>query len=330
MLTQDDGALVHIRTPTYKRPAALRRALEGLRDQTWQNWVCDVYDDDPDAAGELVCSEIGDPRIRHHRNAPRRYASKNIDQCFSRENPHGASYFFVLEDDNLVLPTFIEQNIELMRTYGVALLLRNQVVEHLSGSPDAYLGESGVLDDLFREGLYDAATFRSSLLSGIGVSNGGLFWSSAAKTELEIGYPCNATLQEYMRTFSIAEDIYVAMEPLGVWAENGEQTTRDSGGTASYLKRELDLKRAVQCLQRNVWKGMSRAQQKAFLTNERLASSAEVRARVLSKALIPVGAQRLLGLRETLRLAGRGAAIRLLGRNTPTFSEFVVSRSRQH
>ncbi len=44
------AGLVHIRTPTYKRPAALKRALQSMIAQTWENWVCDVYDDDPDAA----------------------------------------------------------------------------------------------------------------------------------------------------------------------------------------------------------------------------------------------------------------------------------------
>ncbi|MEO1240189.1 MAG: glycosyltransferase family 2 protein [Pseudomonadota bacterium] len=51
-----DAPVVHVRMPTYKRPKMLRRALECLQSQTMPNWVCDVFDDDPDASfcGRLV------------------------------------------------------------------------------------------------------------------------------------------------------------------------------------------------------------------------------------------------------------------------------------
>ena len=53
----------------------------------------------------------------------------------------------------------------------------------------------GVLDGLFGEATYAPEQFRMSLLVGIGVSNGGLFWSRHANSRLEIGFPCTATMQ---------------------------------------------------------------------------------------------------------------------------------------
>lgn len=323
-------ALVHVRTPTYRRPDALTRCLRSLQAQTWNNWVCDVLDDDPDEAGRAVCQALGDPRIRYTHNQPRRYASLNIDKCFSRDNPHGADYFFVLEDDNSVLPTFIEDNIRILRRESLEILQRNQVIEYKSGTAEAYLGSAGVLDGTLREGTYSAHEFRTALLSGIGISNGGVFWSRNAVTELEIGFSCTATLQEYMRTFSVAEPIYVAMEPLAVWAENGEQTTRDSGGSVSYLKRELDLKHSVQRLQRLVWNSMDASERTAFLRSPHLVSAPDERAKVLSKALILRGAPGEIGAKETARLALRGTAIRLLGRAAPDFEAFIASRLGAH
>ena len=44
----------------------LKRALESMIAQTWENWVCDVYDDDPAASGRAVCEALGDPRIQSH------------------------------------------------------------------------------------------------------------------------------------------------------------------------------------------------------------------------------------------------------------------------
>jgi hypothetical protein len=317
------AGLVHIRTPTYKRPAALNRALESMIAQSWENWVCDVYDDDPAQSGRDVCEALGDPRIRYTHNAPQLFASRNIDSCFTAKNPHNADYFCVVEDDNFIMPTFCAENIALCRTLDIEIVLRNQLVEHASATDHAHLSEHGVLDELFFEGLYDAAQFRMSLLMGIGVSNGGMFWSRNTKSQLEIQYPCTATLQEYLRTYAIAEPIYVAMTPLAVWAENAEQTTRNAELKSSYLRRELDLKRSIQALQRQVWHDASPAQRAGFLTNPLFAASPAVRAGGVTKALLATGSAGHLPPRDSWRLLGRGLAIRLLGRVTPEFNSFV-------
>ena len=120
--------LVHVRTPTYRRPEDLKRCLQSLQRQTWSNWICDVFDDDPDASGRDVVGEMGDSRIRYRRNATQKFASANIDQCFSSANPHGADYFCVVEDDNAILPDFMETGIADCLEYGVEILLRDQLV----------------------------------------------------------------------------------------------------------------------------------------------------------------------------------------------------------
>jgi hypothetical protein len=321
------AGLVHIRTPTYRRPAALRRALESMIAQSWHDWICDVYDDDPAQSGRAVCEALGDARIRYTHNAPQLFASRNIDACFSARNPHGADYFCVVEDDNFILPDFCAENIALCRTHDVEIVLRNQLVELASATKRARLSEYGVLDDLFREGLYEAMQFRLSLLTGIGVSNGGMFWSRKVRSQLEIGYGCTATLQEYLRTYAIAEPVYVAMTPLAVWAENAEQTTRNAELKSSYLRRELDLKRSVQALQRQAWYDASPAQRAGFLTNPLFAASPAVRAGGVIKALLASGGGGHLRAGEALRLFGRGLAIRALGRVTPEFTRFLQAHA---
>jgi glycosyltransferase involved in cell wall biosynthesis len=322
-------SLVQVRTPTYKRPDALRRALRSVLDQSWPDWIVDVYDDDPQQAGRPVCAELADPRIRYHHNTTQRFASKNIDACFSAANPADADYFCVLEDDNFLLPDFFTENIALCRTRGVEIVLRNQLVEYASGTPNAHLGAGGVLDDLFVEDTYDAAQFRMSLLVGIGVSNGGLFWSRNSTSKLEIGFGCTATMQEYMRTFSVNEPIHVAMTPLAVWAENAAQTTRNAGLRSSYLRRELDLKRQIQALQRIVWTQSQPEARRQFLSDPHFVAPAALRARSLVKALI-AHPSRDLALRDAVEMALRGVAIRTLGRLSAEFQPFVQSRLVAH
>jgi glycosyltransferase involved in cell wall biosynthesis len=320
------GPLVHVRTPAYRRPEALRRCLGSLQAQTWSNWICDVYDDDPDQNGAAVCAELADPRVRYTPNTQQKLASRNIDGCFTSENPHHADYFCVLEDDNFLLPAFFAENIALCRKQGVNLVLRNQFIELGFGTPEARLSEAGVLDELFTEGIFEPAAFRLSLLMGIGVSNGGLFWSRSTRSALEIGYRCTATTQEYMRTFSISEPIYVAMTPLGAWAENGALTTRNADIGASYLRRELDLKRAIQTLQRKAWQTAGEELRAGYLANPAFAADERTRARGLAKALIWSGIGDALSLGERTELRLRGLLIALGGRLTADFDEFMRSR----
>nr|WP_314259308.1 glycosyltransferase [uncultured Devosia sp.] len=325
-MSEYQSGLVHIRTPTYKRPEALRRALYSMIDQSWPHWVCDVYDDDPEQAAKAVVTAIGDARIHYTANTPQLFASRNIDNCFTADNPHGAEFFCVVEDDNFILPEFCADNIALMREQNVEIVLRNQYFEYASGTPEAHLGREGVLDELFTDGLYQADDFRLSLLAGIGVSNGGLFWSRRAVSPLEIQYNCTATLQEYLRTYSIAEPIYVAMQPLAVWAENGEQTTRNAELDAKYLRRELDLKRAVQALRRRVWDDATNDQRKGFLTDPRFATPADIRATNAGKALLDSQISAHVSQTQAIKLRLRGMMIRTLGRVTPEFQKFVASR----
>lgn len=317
--------LVSVRTPTYRRPAMLKRALASIIAQDVGSWRCDVYDDDPEGSARAVCESFDDPRIIYHHNEPQLFASRNIDHCFTADNPHEAEFFCVVEDDNYILPGFFSENIAICRDRQVEIVLRNQLFEYASGTDAARLSEDGVLDGLFTEGLYAPDRFRMSMLCGIGVSNGGLFWSRRAKSQLEIQYFCTATMQEYMRTFSIVEPIYVAMTPLAVWAENAGQTTRNSELRASYLRRELDLKRSVQALRRYVWQGSPAALRRAFLTDPVFATAPAERATSLSKALIPHG-RAGADPKVSAEMVARGVAIRLLGRLQPELKSFVRSR----
>lgn len=318
--------LTHIRTPTYRRPAELKRCLESLLAQSRGNWVCDVYDDDPAGSGLSVVQDIGDPRIRHNQNDPQLFASKNIDQCFTSRNPRGADYFCVVEDDNYILPGFIEDNIRICHEHRVEIVFRNQLIEFASGTADARLSDFGILDRKLNEGRYDPDMFRLSLVADIGVSNGGLFWSRNAATDMEIGHECSATLQEYLRTYAISDAIFVAMEPLAVWAENGDATTRDLGAGAGYYRSELNLKRSIRILQRKAWARAKQDETAGFLENPVFAYAQAVRARGLVKSHIMLNVGRALPLSEKVWLAYRGTLIRLLGRPEPGLRFFLNAR----
>jgi hypothetical protein len=318
--------LVHVRTPTYQRPGPLERCLRSLIAQSHSTWICDVFDDDPDAAGRAVVAALGDPRIRYSQNRPQKLATGNIDRCFTSENPYGAEYFCVLEDDNFLLPEFFAANIADMARAGVEIVLRNQLVEFNTASDGAHVSRGGLLDERLTERCYEPAHLRLAVLADIGVSCGGLFWSCRSLSDLEIHLRCSATLQEYLRTFAIAEPIHVAMRPLAVWAESGEGTNRNQGEKIGWLRRELALKASVARLQRHAWRTASPEQKAAFLEDEAFRYPAEQRARGLVKSLVRLDVGAVLPLREVVRLAVRGLLIRIAGRPEPSVQGFVSER----
>ncbi|MEE9428822.1 MAG: glycosyltransferase family A protein [Paracoccaceae bacterium] len=325
-MNTSETALVHIRTPTFKRPTELKRCLQSIQAQSHENWVCDVYDDDLEGSALVVVNGLDDPRIIHHQNEQQYYASKNIDLCFTRKNPHSADYFCVVEDDNSILPTFIKENIRLCRENDVEIIFRNQFIEHESGTEQAYLSENGILDRKLNEGRYDSDLFRLALVADIGVSNGGLFWSDGVVSDLEIHFDCSATLQEYLRTFAIDEPIYIAMEPLAVWAENGDDTTRDLGVNSGYLRSELDLKRSIRILQHKAWARAKSSDSSSFLGHPIFAYSTQARARGLVKSHLKLNIGNSLPFSEKLWLIYRGCLIRLFGRPEPGLIKFLKTR----
>ncbi|WP_226626420.1 glycosyltransferase family 2 protein [Alloyangia pacifica] len=318
--------LVHVRTPTYRRPEALRRCLESIRAQVWRNWVCDVFDDDMQGSARSVVAELDDSRIRYTRNPGQKFASRNIDQCFSRQNPHDADYFCIIEDDNAMLPEYMAQGIEDCRRHKVEIVLRNQFVELESASERARLLDCGVLDERYREGVMSPQTLRMALLVFHGVSNSGLFWSRRARSDLEVGYACNVTFAEHLRTFSIREPIFIGLEPKAVWADNGAGSTRNNGLKKSEIRRELDLKRNIVELQGVVWHDATVAQRAGFLSNSAFHFSAEARAEGLAKAHLAANAGGTLSSRRAAELYARGALIRLAGRLEAELPGFIRER----
>lgn len=282
--------LVQVRTPCYNRPDFLRRALGSLQAQTWENWVCDVYDDSTNDACQALVAELQDPRIRYHRNAPRRFASANIDQCFSKANPHGATYFCLLEDDNYFLPEFMEANIALLEKWGGKVVLRNQLLETKAGTEDAVVTDRGLMDAAFDEGPLSATEMRLCLLCGIGMSHGGLFWTHDCETDFEIHHPVNSTILEPARTYVLKDDVWCALEPQAIWAENGENTTRDDGNDylarLGRISRTLKNERNLIALRRSVWRDAPAQTQARFLSQDLFRYEERLRAQGLATSWI--------------------------------------------
>ena len=309
--------LVLVRTPTYRRPELLTRAMRCLQAQTHEDWICEVRDDCPDGSARAVVEELGDPRIRHVWNRPQKFMVRNLDDCFLRENPHGADFFFMLEDDNQVRPEFMARGCEIIRQEGVTNCQLNQVIEHDSRTPKARIGDEGIFD----ERVHAPEEIHLAMFGAVGLSNGAVFWSKDIRRELAIRVGTIPTLEEYLRTRLVSEPVYISREKLAVWAENEQSTTRNAGLGKGWLRRELDLKASVTALQREVWKGTPEPLRRAFLKGGVLRLPMESRREALRKAGI-----RAPGVPgdPSLKAMVKRLAVRHAGREHPSVAAILA------
>jgi len=176
-------------------------------------------DDSPDLEGRAVVSDIEDSRIIYSPNNRNLGGAGNLDRAFNPKALIGGAWSCVLEDDNWFLPTYLIENISLLNRQSVNILLRNQEVWVESTDVSRYAGRT-TKGKWFEEKVYAPHELHARLFFNEGISNGGLFWSTAIKSSFQVGPQVADTgLQEYCRTLQINEPIYFASKPLCVWSE---------------------------------------------------------------------------------------------------------------
>jgi glycosyltransferase involved in cell wall biosynthesis len=219
-------SLCEIRMPTYKRPILLKRAIDSVLAQTYENWRILVFDDSPQQEAKEVVEAYNDGRIVYKPHLNNLGCSKNLDHCFQSKAYIGGEYAFVLEDDNYLFPNFIAENIKVIKSTGVNIVLRNQEwrLEKNSASIPTNRTTRG---QWFHQGIYNPMQLRSRLFFCEGISNGGLFWqTNKIDSNLQIGeqikHPWH---QELFRTLRIKEPIWFEPQSLCVFTEFDREDT---------------------------------------------------------------------------------------------------------
>lgn len=240
--------LCEVRVPTFRRPAMLRRALASLRAQIEPRWTAIVMDDSPDCEAARVAEEFADPRILYQANKGRGGAAINIDRAFRTSSYTGTPYAFALEDDNALDPDFVADNIARLETSRCEILLRNQRIgveaPDMEYRPTDLTTRGSVLED----GHVDVLTLRAALFFCEGISNGGLFWRTDARSDLQVGPAVkSAALQEHVRTLKIDTPIVFAADPLATFSlPPGGETTREPLENRMYNRaRQAILRRLL-------------------------------------------------------------------------------------
>ncbi len=98
------GPLVTVIMSTYNRAGVIRRALESVVAQTYQDWeLCVVGHATPDRTAEVVAS-VGDPRIRFHNLDHRVPDTGSATKNYALEHMATGEWVSYLDDDDAFLP----------------------------------------------------------------------------------------------------------------------------------------------------------------------------------------------------------------------------------
>ena len=221
--------LCEVRIPTYKRPALLKRALESLIAQDYPYWQALVMDDSPEQEARLVVAALKDDRIHYAPNPKNLGCAGNINRAFTSQSLMKGCYACVLEDDNWLLPHFLSENITSLNTNRVNLLLRNQEI-WLQAQEVATPTEKTTKGNWFIARTYTPLELHAHLFFMEGISNGGLFWQTSLKSNLQVSSQVkDSGLQEYCRTLQICEPLHFEPIPLCAWSEmSSNQSLRNA------------------------------------------------------------------------------------------------------
>jgi glycosyltransferase involved in cell wall biosynthesis len=277
--------IVEVRIPTYNRPTFLRRALHALLRQTYENWRAIILDDGNAARTQQVVSEIGDRRISHSPNRERLGGARNIDRAFSRQPMAGGEFFYVLEDDNLIMPKFIEENLRWLSTHDVGLVVNNQWVEVPSTNPEALSPAHDVWTtiDCFTEGVWLADDFKIALLWRNPMSNGSIFWRLNCRSNFTLDVKHHPGIHEELRAYRLNDAIYFNDTPNAYWYPSEQMPVSISSsisGMAVYLRRE----RAVQIMRRHILSKLRQSGQSEKLLSKRYKTPLPLREEGVRKA----------------------------------------------
>lgn len=211
--------LCEVRIPTYKRPRLLERALASLIEQDYPDWVALVMDDSPEQEARSIVAAFEDDRIQYRPNSTNLGCAGNIDQAFTPHGLIGGSYACILEDDNWLMPSFLSQNIASLKAHRVNVVLRNQAIWTQTQGVAQPTGRT-TRGTWFRDRQYTPIELQAHLFYFEGLSNGGLFWRTSLRSNLQVGdQVSDSGLQEYCRTLQLNDCVYFESEPLCCWAE---------------------------------------------------------------------------------------------------------------
>lgn len=114
---------------TYRRPQQLRKQLQGMLQQEYENFEIIVSDNDPEASAKDVALSFADPRIKYFSNEMNLGMVRSFNMSFCRSI---GEYIVMITDDDPIYPDMLRILVELLNNhpgYGVYAGCADWIVE---------------------------------------------------------------------------------------------------------------------------------------------------------------------------------------------------------
>jgi len=97
--------------PTYKRPYLIKRVIQSVFNQTYQNFEIVIVDDSPDNETEKVVNNLQDKRIKYIHTKTKTNPARARNRGVKESSPD-SKYIAFLDDDDQYFPLFLEKTIK--------------------------------------------------------------------------------------------------------------------------------------------------------------------------------------------------------------------------
>jgi len=135
---------VLVTIPTYRRTGYLRETINSVIRQTFPDWRCIVFDNDPGRTAEGVVEELADSRIDYRNNGQNLGPTGNWNRCREAAIESEMAYWALLEDDNLWDESFLETAVESLGAHPEAAIYHSSC-RLFKDSPEKVVGVLGSL-----------------------------------------------------------------------------------------------------------------------------------------------------------------------------------------
>ena len=206
--------------PTYKRPRLLQRAMASVLNQTYPYFKICVYDNasGDDTASVVAAMARQDHRIKYHCHAENLGGIGNL--IYGMEHVD-TPFFSILADDDVLLPNFYHDALQLLAKYPTALFFGGNtlVLEN-----DRIIGLN---PKRLRTGFYEHPHGFRHLLRRHITWTSILFRSDVIK-EIGVLHPDSGVWAEFDYEFRITSrfPLYYSAEPCSIWEYHPEYAHR--------------------------------------------------------------------------------------------------------
>ncbi|MGI8439168.1 MAG: glycosyltransferase family 2 protein [Thermoleophilaceae bacterium] len=123
--TSQEQPLISVGVPTWERAHVLRRAIDSVLVQTYENFELVVCDNASQDSTEAICDEYRrlDPRVRYFRHATNIGLIENFNSILERAR---GDYLMFLADDDWIEDTYLQHCLDALRGHPDRVLARGK------------------------------------------------------------------------------------------------------------------------------------------------------------------------------------------------------------